>query len=94
MSAVNRPDSPPAENPFYTGSIAMMISGDWEIASLANYAPDVEYGITYIPVPNEGDAPSSWSAGFSVVMPQGAKNPEGAVAFMQYMAGPEGQRSR
>ena len=92
LSAVNRPDAPPAQNPFYTGSIAMMISGDWEIAGLANYAPDVEYGITYIPVPKEGDKQTSWSAGFSVVMPQGAKSPDGAVAFMKYMAGPEGQR--
>ncbi len=93
LSAVNRPDAPPAENPFYSGAIAFMISGDWEIASLANYAPDVEYGITYIPVPKEGDDPSSWSAGFSVVMPQGAKNPEGAIAFIRYMAGPDGQRT-
>jgi len=92
MSAVNRPDAPPAQNPFYTGAIGFMISGDWEIAAMANYAPEVDYGVTYIPVPNEGDSPTSWSAGFSVVMPQGAKNPEGAIAFMRYMTGAEGQR--
>jgi multiple sugar transport system substrate-binding protein len=93
LSAVNRPDAPPAENPFYSGSIAFMVSGDWEIANLANYAPDVDYGITYIPVPKAGDEPSSWSAGFSVVMPEGAKNPDGAMAFIRYMAGPDGQRT-
>lgn len=92
MSSVNRPDAPPAQNPFYTGSLGFMISGDWELASMATYAPNVKYGVTHIPVPKAGDKPSSWSAGFSVVMPQGAKNPEGAISYMKYMAGEEGQR--
>lgn len=92
MSSVNRPDAPPAQNPFITGAIAFMVSGDWEIATMQRYAPDVDYGITYIPVPEEGDDPSSWSAGFSVVMPQGAKEPEAAFQFMRHMAGEPGQR--
>lgn len=92
MSSVNRPDAPPAQNPFITGAVAFMISGDWEIANMQRYAPDVDYSITYIPVPNEGDDPSSWSAGFSLVMPQGAKEPEAAFQFMRHMAGEPGQR--
>ena len=92
LSPFLRPDSPPAQNPFYNGQLAFMVSGDWEIALMQEYAPDVDYGITYIPVPTEGDAPSSWSAGFSVVMPQGAKNPEGAIELMRFMAGEPGQR--
>lgn len=92
MSSVNRPDNPPAQNPFYIGKLGFMVSGDWEIASMANYAPDVEYGITHIPVPKAGDPRTSWSAGFSVVMPQGAKEPEAAFTFMRHMAGEAGQR--
>lgn len=92
LSSVNRPDAPPAQNPFITGAVAFMVSGDWDIVNLSTYAPDIEYGVTYIPVPNEGDTPSSWSAGFSAVMPQGAKNPEGAAAFIKYFTGPDGQR--
>jgi multiple sugar transport system substrate-binding protein len=92
MSSVNRPDAPPAQNPFITGAIAFMVSGDWEIANMKRYAPDVDYGITYIPVPKEGDNPSSWSAGFSLVMPQGAKEPEAAFQFMRHMGGEAGQR--
>ena len=92
LSAVNRPDTPPAQSAFITGAVGFMVSGDWEIANMANYAPDIDYGITYIPVPEEGNDPSSWSAGFSAVMPQGAKNPEGALAFIRYFTGPDGQR--
>lgn len=93
MSSVNRPDAPPAQNPFYQGSIAFMVSGDWEVASMKSYAPNVDYGITYIPLAKAGAKPSSWSAGFSTVMPTGAKNKEGAVALIKYMSGPEGQRT-
>jgi multiple sugar transport system substrate-binding protein len=92
ISSANRPEAPPQQHPFITGTIPIMVSGDWFISSMARYAPDAEYGITYIPVPEEGDEPATWSAGWSVVMPQGAKEPEAAYTFMRYFAGEEGQR--
>lgn len=92
ISSYNRPEAPPQQHPFITGRIPLMVSGDWFVASMARYAPDADYGITYIPVPEEGDKPSTWSAGWSVVMPQGAKEPEAAYTFMRYFAGEEGQR--
>lgn len=88
-----QPGAPPQENPFVVGNLAMMITGDWMINQMATYAPDTEYGITFIGVPNEGDEPSTWAGGWSMAMPQGAKNPEGAAEFMQYMAGEPGQRT-
>ena len=57
------------------------------------YAPDIEYGLTLIPVPEEGDESATWAGGWSMVIPQGAKNPEGAWRFMQYIAGEPGQRT-
>lgn len=92
ISSYNRPEAPPQQHPFITGRIPLMVSGDWFVASMARYAPDADYGITYIPVPEEGDEPSTWSAGWSVVMPQGAREPEAAYTFMRYFAGEEGQR--
>lgn len=92
ITSSNRPEAPPQQHPFITGTIPIMVSGDWFISSMARYAPDAEYGITYIPVPEEGDEPTTWSAGWSVVMPQGAKEPEAAYTFMRYFAGEEGQR--
>ncbi len=91
-SSYNRPEAPPQQHPFITGRIPIMVSGDWFVSSMARYAPDAEYGITYIPVPEAGDEPSTWSAGWSLVMPQGAKEPEAAYTFMRYFAGEEGQR--
>jgi multiple sugar transport system substrate-binding protein len=88
-----QPGAPPQEHPFIVGNLAMQITGDWMINQLATYAPDMDYGITFIAVPNEGDEPSTWAGGWSMAMPQGAKNPEGAAEFMQYMAGEPGQRT-
>ena len=48
--------------------------------------------MTFIPVPEEGAESATWAGGWSVVIPQGAKNPEGAWRFMQYFAGEPGQR--
>jgi multiple sugar transport system substrate-binding protein len=86
-----QPGFPAQEHPFITGSLAMQITGDWMIAQMEQYAPDMDYGITWMPVPNAGDDSVTWAGGWSVVMPQGAKQPEAAFQFMQWMAGPDGQ---
>jgi len=92
MQPFTQPGNPPQQHPFITQRIAMMVSGDWFISNMQKYAPDVDYGITYIPVPNEGDESATWAGGWSMVMPQGAKQPEAAFKFMQYIAGEPGQR--
>lgn len=83
---------PPQTHPFLTKRLAMVLTGDWFINNLHTYAPDIDYGITYIPIPKAGDKSVTWSGGWSLVMPQGAHNPDGAFAFMNYAAGPEGQK--
>ncbi len=83
--------APPESHPFLTGRVAMMVSGDWMLAQFAEFTPDLDYGITYIPVP-AGNPITSWSAGWSLVSPTGAKHPDEAYRFMKYMTGPEGQR--
>ena len=69
----------------------MMISGNWDIASLHEYAPNLNYGLTYLPVAKQRDKPFTWSGGFGLVMPIGALNSAGGYRFMKFMSGPEGQ---
>jgi len=92
IQAAERPGAPPQENPFVQKRLAMFLTGDWWIANLQQYGQDIDYGITFIPVPTEGMESSTWAGGWSVVIPQGAKEPEAAFKFMQYFAGPEGQK--
>jgi multiple sugar transport system substrate-binding protein len=84
--------APPTESPFNQGRLAFLLSGDWEIQSIPKYNPDMDFGITYIPVPQEGAEPATWAGGWSTVIPQGAKQPEAAFKFMQFICGAEGQK--
>jgi multiple sugar transport system substrate-binding protein len=93
IQASERPGAPPTDSPFVQKRLAMMLTGDWYIATMAQYVPDVDYGITFIPVPSEGMESTTWAGGWSTVIPQGAKEPEAAYRFMSYFCGPEGQRT-
>lgn len=92
LSTFNPPNVPPEQEMLITGKVAMVVTGDWYIANMAQYAPDADYGVTYIPVPKKGDKPSTWAGGWSFCIPQGAKSPEAAFDFCKWMAGESGQR--
>ncbi|MGH2751626.1 MAG: ABC transporter substrate-binding protein [Actinomycetota bacterium] len=84
---------PPAQHPFITENLALNITGNWFLKTIDQYAPNLDYGVTYIPTPpDRQDQPSTWAGGWSVVIPEGAQNVEGAWDFMQWWAGEEGQR--
>jgi multiple sugar transport system substrate-binding protein len=82
----------PAQHPFISGKLAMVVTGNWFIGLLEQYAPKADVGVTYIPVPEEGTDSATWAGGWSVVIPEGAKNPEGAWELIKWWAGPKGQR--
>ena len=84
---------PEEQDLFVTNRVGFAITGDWFLNTMAKFAPDTEYGLTLIPVPAEGDESATWAGGWSMVIPQGAKNPEGAWRFLQYIAGEPGQRA-
>ncbi len=90
--AFTRPDLPPQQNPFISEQLAMVIGGEWQISSMERYAPDLNYGVTYMPTAEEGGESVTWAGGWSMVMPQGAKEPEAAFEFMKYITGEKGQR--
>lgn len=80
---------PDAQMPFFTGRVAFVITGNWIFATMKEVAPNLDYGVTYIPAPN--GLKSTWSGGWSVAILQGAKNVEGAYEFLRFAAGEEGQ---
>jgi multiple sugar transport system substrate-binding protein len=89
----NLPPNPPAaQNPLWTGKLAMTISGDWRIAEAAKYAPNGHYGFTFIPVPKAGDKGATWAGGWSMALIPDSKAQDQAITFMKYIAGPEGQK--
>jgi ABC-type glycerol-3-phosphate transport system substrate-binding protein len=61
-----------AQQPFYSGQLAMMVSGDWEIGSLKEYAPQLNFGVTGMPVPPGGRLVTS-AGGYGCSIPVKAK---------------------
>ena len=78
---------------FITGQHAMVIDEDWIVYRTASFAPDFELGLGPIPGPDEGTT-TSYSSGLAYLIPQGAKNPEGAWEFIKYMNSPEAALTR
>ncbi|WP_066192146.1 MULTISPECIES: ABC transporter substrate-binding protein [Gracilibacillus] len=80
-----------AMDPFVSGQLSMKIDGNFGVASLEKFAPDLNYGVAPIPTPT-GDNFTTWSGGWSVVMPKGAENQEAAWEFLKFFGSEEGQR--
>lgn len=89
-----------ALDPFYTGKVAMKIDGNWVLNLIARYAPDLDFGVAPAPVPAarlrgegrfKGQPPFiTWSGGFSLAIPRGARHVEEAWRFIQWMTSLEG----
>ncbi|MCM3720053.1 ABC transporter substrate-binding protein [Fictibacillus phosphorivorans] len=80
-----------AMDPFLSGQLSMKVSGPWEVSAIKKFKPDLNYGVFPMPTPT-GENHTTWSGGWSVVMPKGAKNKEAAWEFMKFFSGEEGQK--
>jgi len=75
------------QHPFFQGKTAMAPFGPWELANFKRYAPNVEYGITFLPTGPDGAAPkSSWVGGWTMGIPKGSRNLEAAFEFVKWMS--------
>jgi len=79
------------QNPFYSGKLAMQCLHISGIGDILRYAPDLDYGVTYIPAPPDGEARSSWVGGWCMSIPKGARNADDAWRFIHWLChSPEG----
>jgi multiple sugar transport system substrate-binding protein len=80
-------------NPFYTGQMAMMCLHIGGIAEIERYAPSLDYGVTFIPSPADGEQHSSWVGGWCIGIPRNARNQDAAWEFIRWTChSPEGTR--
>ena len=83
------------QDPFFTGKIAMVVNGSWNINNIARYAPDLDFGVAPAPVPAArlngkgrfaGKPPYiTWAGGYSLAMPRGSRHPAQAWRFIKWM---------
>ncbi len=72
------------QNPFYIGQIAMCCLHISQLDDIKTYAPNLDYGLTFIPAPAGGEQHSSWVGGWCIGIPKGCKHPKEAWEFIEW----------
>ena len=82
----SRPGFYEAGNPFATKQAATRIDGFWYYDALDQFAPDINYGVGFVPTPtgSEEERANYLIQGWMYGMPAGSKQPDAAWDFMQY----------
>lgn len=79
-----------ADWPFISGRIAIVVDGQWRVQQIGEFAPNIQrkYGTAPIPPPATGGRKNAgWSNGNFMIIPVGAKHPEGAWEFIKFWSG-------
>ncbi len=83
-------------DPFIQGRIAMKIDVPESMIRIAQFAPDLEFGIAPPPMPEDeiarGRQTVTWSGGFSYAIPYNARFKQAAWEFIRFMTSDEGLR--
>ena len=78
-----------AQNPFYTGKVAMTLDGEWQPVFIKQYAPNLDWGVAAIPYP---DGKSSLAGATQLTssmffIPKNAPHKQQAWTFLKYLVG-------
>ncbi len=75
-------------NTFMAGNAAMVLCGPWELPRLQKEAK-FDWRLALLPVKEGKDIKASALGGYDWVVPKGAKQPDGAFAFIEFMSDPK-----
>ena len=71
-------------DPFASGTISMLVHTSAYTSSLAQTAPDLEYGVIPLPEYKAGNGHTANGGGFVLEVPKGAKNVAASCEFIKY----------
>jgi len=72
-------------NPLYIGKLSISCLHISGIEEIKKYAPNLEYGMTYIPAPPGGEQHSSWVGGWCMAIPKGCRHPNEAWELIRWL---------
>jgi len=72
-------------DPFYIGQMSMRCLHISGIEDIKRYAPQLEYGMTFIPAPPDGEQHSSWVGGWCMALPNGARHPKEGWELIRWL---------
>lgn len=73
--------------PFIDGAFAATAAGQWYVKQVADYAPTLRYATAPVPPPKGGVPHAGYSNGNFMIVPRGAKEPQGAWDFIKFWSG-------
>lgn len=77
-----------ANNPFYTGRVAMIAEGEWQVTFVNKYAPGLDWGVAPLPQP-EGVTPRCYSPTcIADAIPATARHKKEALTFLRWFHTP------
>jgi multiple sugar transport system substrate-binding protein len=78
--------------PFASGLVSMEIGNNLLAATIRQINPELDYAIAPIPVA-EGSSFRTWSGGYSMVIPKGARNEEDGWSLVKYFTEDKAQQA-
>jgi len=72
-------------DPFYVGQMSMRCLHISGIEDIKRYAPKLEYGMTFISAPPDGEQHSSWVGGWCMALPNGARHPKEGWELIRWL---------
>lgn len=75
----------PIQKEFHNGRAATMLGGSWEVATLENDYPDLNWGVTYFPVADNGGIPTSPTGDWAAAVTRDTQDKEAAKEVMNYL---------
>jgi len=81
-----------AQDPFYTGKVAMVIDGNWQAVNIPKTMPNLDWGVTSIPVPAAKPelAGTTQLTVSTLFIPSNSKHKKEAFEFVNYMTSGQG----
>lgn len=79
----------PIEKEFHNGNAATMLGGSWEVATLENEYPDLNWGVTYFPVADDGGIATSPTGDWAACMTKDTENAEATGEVLAYLMNEE-----
>ena len=89
MPSSGRVNFASAQNPFLAGKLAMVLQGVWMGNFIQKFSPSMRWGAAPFPSEHPGGPPVAIADADMLVIPNGARHPREAFAFIQYLSGRE-----
>lgn len=73
--------------PILSGNYSIILDGEWRVKTIEDVAPDFDYVVAPLPPPKGGLPDACFTGANYMLIPTGAKHPEGAMEFLRFWTG-------